>query len=180
MQRRRVAIVPHRPSAYGLTARYNDFLFSPIGEQANGLQLSVLSALARMNVDPWEEAARLTTMSPGEAEWALVATLSKVPGRTWNLSDAEGIAKRLVQRLPHETSGAPNVGAEAKRAGAKQISYWLMWLGFFIAMLIVQPRHQLTTTSRGAAPSNNDTSALLKSDGANQISSQVNGKLREE
>jgi hypothetical protein len=51
--------VPHHPSAFGLTVRYNDFLFAPIGEQANGMQLSVLSALARMNVDPWEEAARL-------------------------------------------------------------------------------------------------------------------------
>jgi hypothetical protein len=86
--------MPHHPSAFGLTAKYNDFLFAPIGEQANGMQLSVLSALTRMNVDPWEEAARLATMPPGEAEWTLVATLSKVPGRTWSLSDTEGIAKR--------------------------------------------------------------------------------------
>ena len=172
--------MPHHPSAFGLTVRYNDFLFAPISEQANGMQLSVLSALARINVDPWEEAARLATMSPGDAEWALVATLSKVPGRTWNLSDAEGIAKRLVQRLPHATYAAPNVGTEAKRAGAQQISYWLMWLGFFIAMSLSQPRHHLTTASPGAAPSNNGTSALLKSDGANRISSQANGKLREE
>ena len=147
--------MPHHPSAFGLTARYNDFLFAPIGEQENGMQLSVLSALARINVDPWEEAARLATMSPGDAEWALVATLSKVPGRTWSLSDA-------------------------KRAGAQQISYWLMWLGFIIAMSLFQPRHHPTTVSPGAAPSNNGTSALLKSDGANRISSQANGKLREE
>ena len=172
--------MPHHPSAFGLTARYNDFLFAPISEQANGIQLSVLSALARMNVDPWEEAARLEAMPLGDAEWALVATLSKVPGRTWNLSDAEGIAKRLVQRLPHATYPAPNVGREAKRDGARPINYWLMWLGFLIAMSLSQPRHHLTTASPGAAPPNNGISVLLKSDGANRISSQANGKLREE
>ena len=141
--------MPYHPSTFGLTARYNDFLFTPICEQENGMQLSVLSALARMNFDPWKEAARLATMSPGEAEWALVATLSKVPGRTWSLSEAEDIAKRLVQRLPQTTSATSKVGTEAKWAGSRQISYWLMWLGFIIAMLIVQPRHQPTTTSQG-------------------------------
>ena len=33
-----------------------------IGEERKGMQLSVLSALARMNVDPREEAARLAAM----------------------------------------------------------------------------------------------------------------------
>jgi hypothetical protein len=168
--------VPHHPSAFGLTARYNDFLFAPIGEQENGMQLSVLSALARMNVDPWAEAARLEAMPPGDAEWTLVATLSKVPGRTWSLSDAEGIAKRLVQCLPRATYPAPNVGRDAKRDGARPINYWLMWLGFIIAMSLSQPRHHPTTVSPGAAPSNNGTSALLKSDGANRISSHTDGK----
>ena len=172
--------MPHHPSAFGITDKYNDFLFAPIGEQANGMQLSVLSALARMNVDPWEEAARLATMSPGEAEWTLVATLSKVPGSTWSLSEAEGIAKRLVQRLSHATYPAPNVGTEAKRDGARPINYWLMWLGFIIAMSLYQPRHHPTTASPSATKFDNSTSALLKSDGANRSSPQANERLREE
>lgn len=156
----------HDHSAFGLTDKYNDFLFAPISEQANGMQLSVLSALVRMNVDPWEEAARLEAMPLGDAEWALVATLSKVPGRTWRLSDAEGIAKRLVQRLPQATYPAPNAGTEAKRDGARLMYFWLVWLGFILTISLSQPRHHLTTTSPGAAPSNNGTSALLKTDGA--------------
>ena len=171
--------MPHHPSAFGVTDKYNDFLFAPISEQANGMQISVLSALARMNVDPWEEAARLATMSAGEAEWTLVATLNKVPGRTWSLSESEGIAKRLVQRLSHATYSTPNVGTEAKRDGARLINYWLMWLGFLIAMSLSQPRHHPTTANPGATISNNGTSVLLKSDGVNRISSQENEKLRE-
>lgn len=156
----------HVSSAFGLTDRYNDFLFAPISKQENGMQLSVLSMLARKNVDPWEEAARLEAMPLGDAEWALVAMLSKVPERTWSLSDAEGIAKRLVQRLPHATYPAPNVGAEAKGDGARLMYFWLVWLSFFLTISLSQPRHHLTTGSPGAAPSDNGTSALLKSDGA--------------
>jgi hypothetical protein len=47
-------------------------------------------------------------------------------------------------------------------------------------MSLSQPRHHPTTASPGAAKSNNATSALLKSDGADRISSQADGKLREE
>jgi hypothetical protein len=35
-----------------LGAQFNDFLFAPIDEDANGSLLSVLSALARLDVDP--------------------------------------------------------------------------------------------------------------------------------
>ena len=35
----------------------NDFLLAVIDEAPNGTQLTVLSALAQVNVDPWEEAA---------------------------------------------------------------------------------------------------------------------------
>jgi hypothetical protein len=37
-------------------SEYDDFLFASMGEDRNGLPLSVLSALARLDVDPWEEA----------------------------------------------------------------------------------------------------------------------------
>lgn len=143
--------MPHHLSAFGFTDKYNDFLFTPIGEQSNGMQISVLSALARMNVDPWEEAARLATMSPGEAEWTLVATLSKVPGKTWSFSDAEGVAKRLVQRLPRATYPAPNVETEAQRDGARLITFWMMWLSFILAVSLSQPRHHPTTATPNAA-----------------------------
>jgi hypothetical protein len=51
-----------RPSVSNLTSRYDEFLFAPICEEVVGMRLSVLSALARMNLDPWEEASRLAAM----------------------------------------------------------------------------------------------------------------------
>src|SRR6202040_2817467 len=84
----------------GLTSTYNHFLFAPICEEANGMQLSVLSALARMDVDPWEEVTRLAAMPKAIAERALVSTLDRVLGKNWNPSETEVIAARLVQLLP--------------------------------------------------------------------------------
>jgi hypothetical protein len=45
-------------------SKFEAFLLASIGEDSNdnGLQLSVLSALARQNVDPWEEAAQGGTL----------------------------------------------------------------------------------------------------------------------
>ena len=46
-------------------SEFNDFLFAPIGEDRNGMSVSVLSGLARTDVDPWKEAASLAQL-PGE------------------------------------------------------------------------------------------------------------------
>lgn len=65
-------------SASHLGPEFEDFLFAPIGADRNGMLLSVLSALARLDIDPWEEAARLAAL-PGEAATrrlsSLIATL---------------------------------------------------------------------------------------------------------
>jgi hypothetical protein len=47
-------------------SEFNDFLFAPIGEDRNGMLVSVRSGLARSDVDPWQEAAKLAQLS-GEA-----------------------------------------------------------------------------------------------------------------
>jgi hypothetical protein len=41
-----------------LGPEFENFLFAPIGEDSNGMVLSVLSALARLDIDPWQEAAK--------------------------------------------------------------------------------------------------------------------------
>jgi len=45
--------VDHRARFLTLSVKYEDFLFAPVCEDANGMRLSVISALARTNVDPW-------------------------------------------------------------------------------------------------------------------------------
>ena len=41
---------------------YNGFLHAEVGEDTNGTRLTVLTALTRLGVDPWVEAARLADL----------------------------------------------------------------------------------------------------------------------
>jgi hypothetical protein len=149
-----------RPSVSNLTSIYDHFLFAPICEEVNGMQLSVVSALARMDVDPWEEATRLAAMPKASAERALVSTLDKVLAKRWNPSETEVIATRLVQLLPQRRESATIAPTGTARVSAQR-TYWLVWLGFALAISLLSPRHQATTTDeRGSASQSGATSQL--------------------
>jgi hypothetical protein len=51
-----------RPEYSLVHSEFNDFLFAFVGEEKSGLQLTVLSALARLGLDPW--AVRLLNCLP--------------------------------------------------------------------------------------------------------------------
>src|SRR5664279_4958465 len=97
---KRSSIVDHRARFSDLSASYNDFLVATVCDDANGMRLSVLSALARMNVDPWEEATRLAAMPKAIAERALISIFDLASGRYWNPPEAAATAARLVRLLP--------------------------------------------------------------------------------
>jgi hypothetical protein len=133
-----------------LTPRYDAFLFARVCNDASGTSLSVVSALARANVDPWDEASRLSAMPRAIAEKALVATLDLIPGRDWKPADAKSIAARLVRLLPRPGEGGP---ADVSPGVAKQKSYWWLWLGFAIGISVLAPRHPAATADAGVATS---------------------------
>src|SRR5476649_2874475 len=81
-------------------SEFNTFLFAPVGEDKAGYPLTVLSALARLGLDPWGEAARLSNLSVEAAVQALTATIAQLPEGDWQASDTAGIAARLVACLP--------------------------------------------------------------------------------
>ena len=118
----------------------DSFLFARVAEEANGMQLSVISALARMNVDPWEEATRLASMPKAAAENALAAILDLIRGRSSNHSENTATAARLVQLLPQAGQGADNAAPAASSAagsakGAMPITrFWWIWVCFALAM----------------------------------------------
>ena len=150
----------NRLSVLSFTSRYNQFLYAPICEEANGMQLSVLSALARMDVDPWEEATRLAAMPKAIAERTLVSTLDQVLGKSCHRSETEVIAARLVQLLPHRGEGGTITPTETARVGAQR-TYWLVWLGFALAISLLSPRHQVTDA--GGATSKSGATSQLES-----------------
>jgi hypothetical protein len=57
----------HAAFAPLLGREFDRFLFATVGEERNGMTLSVLSALARLDVDPWKETAALSSMPRDKA-----------------------------------------------------------------------------------------------------------------
>lgn len=131
----------------------NDFLFAVIDEAPNGTQLTVLSALSQANVDPWEEAARLSAMSKVTAEKELVSVFDRVPARNWSPSEEATIAARLVKLLPPRGGGMETTTIALGRAGLSLV--WLAWIGFAIAASILSvSRHPAATVDSSiSAPS---------------------------
>ena len=91
------------PAAPRPGAEYDDFLFAPIGTETNGMLLSVLSALARMNVDPRKEAAALAELPRKEAVHRLSCLIEALPARPSAPEEPLTIAARLIKLLPHRS-----------------------------------------------------------------------------
>ena len=83
-----------------LTSEFDDFLFAPIGDERNGMLLSVLSALARLGVDPWLEAAHLTHMPEETATERMASLIAALPDRPSAQPDSASVAARLIALLP--------------------------------------------------------------------------------
>jgi len=83
---------------------FDDFLYAPIGTERNEMPLSVLSALARLDVDPWEEAAELSELPKDTATLRLASLIARLPGGRWTQADSRAIASRLIELLPRRSS----------------------------------------------------------------------------
>jgi hypothetical protein len=89
---------------------FDDFLYAPVGADGVEMPLSVLSALARLDVDPWMEAAELSALPKGAAAQRLASLIARLPGGRWTLADSTAIADRLVELLPNPSSSAVPLG----------------------------------------------------------------------
>jgi hypothetical protein len=104
-----------------LHSDFNDFLFAFIGDQQNGMPLNVVSALTRLDVDPWEEAARLAALPKVLATEALEPMIARLPIFRRQQSDNLAISRRLVELLP---SGQQATTQRREQAGAKEKEFF--------------------------------------------------------
>jgi len=131
-----------------VTSRYDDFLFAGMWDEPRGMRLSVLSGLARMNLDPWDEAARLAALPTSDAEGTLVSTLNLLPGHPQESSETEILASRLVALLPKAAEATTAKVAPAVE-GQPRMAYWLLWLCVTIALSFLSAHQRATTKSAG-------------------------------
>jgi hypothetical protein len=90
------------PTLQPLGSGFDRFLYAPVDADRHGGLLSVISALARLGVDPWEHAAMLARMPVDAAARALAALLAGLPVDTAEQPDRMPLAMHLVSLLPRD------------------------------------------------------------------------------
>jgi hypothetical protein len=81
-------------------SEFNDFLYATIYHDQEGTALSVLSALARQDLDPWVEAARLSQLPEETAVKQVTDLLAALPRQSSSDFDRVAVAARLCALLP--------------------------------------------------------------------------------
>jgi hypothetical protein len=113
-------------------SEFCDFLYAPIGEEDNGMVVTALSALARIGVDPWQEAARLAQLPIAAASQRMRSIIAELPGGRWANADADTIAARLIALLPQPK--AIRTLTQGAAFGNRPLSYRVAVFAFFLAL----------------------------------------------
>ena len=138
--------MPNIHSMFLFEHQFDEFLCASIGEEKNGMALSVLSAFARRNVDPWQEAARLSQLPREVATGELCSLIAEFsPGAPGRASPRE-IAERLMAPLPHSHRSAASrrktfLGRAAlTRRETVRTAVVLLFLLFWLVFAAVGPQ----------------------------------------
>ena len=103
LQTRAVIEMTLATATSALESRFDRFLYAAVREDPDGTPLTVLSVLARLDIDPWKEAAKLAQLPGGAAARALAVLISALPKGSATPSDSETIAARLITLLPRRS-----------------------------------------------------------------------------
>lgn len=117
-------------------SHYNDFLFATIDEERNGTPLTVLSALARLDIDPWREAARLAQLSKEQAIHDIGSELRALPGRRWSVSKSDEIAARVVGLLPKTNTPSLTAPQSGRQVFFPLVLLWVIFAAVWMAAIV--------------------------------------------
>src|SRR3954470_13975697 len=118
-----------------LRPELDKFLYAAVGEEQEPLTLTVLSALIRLDLDPWDEASPLSALEKPEAGAQLAETILRLTGTRWPFTEARRIADDLVDLLPSRaqtgeaahgarTKARPSLLSVGRRSAPRRGSYW--------------------------------------------------------
>jgi hypothetical protein len=122
-----------------LTHQFDNFLFAQVNEGSEATPLSVLSMLARLNIDPWDEAAKLARLPRSVAAGRLVDFIAATPGASSPYLNAAAVSERLTDLLP-----APVISAGLTRQGGLLDLFkkyravaWLVIIAALVAIILM-------------------------------------------
>ena len=100
----------------------------------------MISALAQLGLDPWDEASRLSSLAKQEAVERLAGLILRLPGTRRASSEARQIAVGLIDALPTH-NGPPGPVEKIWRPEQQNIApgktFWLICLALAMAAFIL-------------------------------------------
>jgi len=139
--------------ASALGSEFDAFLFASVGWDKNEMALSVVSALARLDVDPWKEAATLARLPKSAAASRLAGLLADLPGGPPAHFDPRRGAARLVALLPRESvieSLKPQIVETANAVPKYHIAAFLVLAVLMFGIQYLNASHRLAAPVEGA------------------------------
>jgi len=156
-------MVRSAPPSTTLPSTYNDFLYAPVGEDKNGVLLTVLSVLARQNVDPWEEAADLSRLPRDSAMRKLISMITASPGQPSTPADQTAVADRLIALLPSRaaTAGSThNAPPDAPPVNRPPAFARLLFIAIYIGLMFLGQWIAASTFDRARVDGASSTPSL--------------------
>jgi hypothetical protein len=147
-----------RAASLRMNPELDDFLFAPIREERNGMVLSVISGLTRLDIDPWTEAARLSALPKAIAAQTLAPIIARLTEGGAELFDAREVADRLIKLLPSCVSPVSTKRADQSGRNSRHFRFAILLICLLLGMVAV-----LTATTRRDTSSDNDAFAARQS-----------------
>jgi hypothetical protein len=172
MLRRRHSDVQMARPVSQLRPEFDDFLYASIGEDKDEMQLSVISALTRLELDPWAKAAELAQLTREDAAQRLALLIAELPSDPSHPRDSLAIATCLVGLLPSRRSAQfvlRHTLSEAQMLASIRATRFIVLLGFLMGFLWVATRCQPPARfDKSTAPTSSGASPVGPSQGPDQ------------
>jgi hypothetical protein len=141
--------------------RFDHLLFAPLSEDGE-TPLSVLSALARQNIDAWQEAARLNQLPKEAAINSFASTIWKTNSERWSPLDASIVAARLVDLLPsHHAYRGSSISTGSANS---KVMMWLVY-GILLGSIAISSNQQ---SSENSQQPNGDQNTVVQQEAVSQ------------
>lgn len=110
-----------------LRPEFDNFLYAAVGEEVDGMPLSVLSVLTQLDLDPWDEAGRLASLAKGDAIEELAELIGRLPAAHGRSIKAGRIADGLIRLLPRSDKAVRAMPSYIqKKAALGPTKLWLI------------------------------------------------------
>jgi hypothetical protein len=114
---------------------YDAFLYAEVGEDRTGAAVTVLSALARLDLEPWTEARELSRLAREDAQVRLTKHFEAITDIPALALASKGRAAKLVSLLPKRAPLLVSKSLEAGTSNSPKIS--ISWTTMALVGVVV-------------------------------------------